>query len=329
MRLTWNCPRSVWTHLLAHSAQATFFHSPAWADVVRVNGMGEPQAMLAQWQDGRQALCVVGVRPVWGGLIRAARSGTAGGYGGLVANGPLSEYELRVLYRALWRRFGECGGLSNPFAQPPPNETGFRLHPAPPTLAVRLAPLSDLRQRYTLERLRAVTRYQKREVQLRVVRQPTADDWRQFMRLYEHETGIWRQQGRPLHLVRDARWFASLQQASGHQLRITVATVAGETVGMLVYAIQHRIATELYVVWDHAYAQYQVTTALKEASLAECHATGLRWFDLMPSGSLAGVEHFKVSFGAEPLPVWEFYHPSWASRSLSLIRPPREPAIAG
>jgi hypothetical protein len=154
-----------------------------------------------------------------------------------------------------------------------------------------------------------------------VVRQPCDDDWRAFLKLYELETGHWRSQGRPLHLVRDARWFAILQQHAGRQLRLIVASVAGEAAGMLVYAVQHRIATELYIVWDRRFSSHQVTTALKEACLAECFARGLRWLDFMPSGVLTGVERFKISFGAEPLPVWEFYHPSWATRGLRLFKP--------
>jgi hypothetical protein len=313
----------VWTHVVDRSPQATFFHSPAWADVVRSHGLGEPQTLLASWPDGRQAICVIGVRPAWRGLIRAARTGTAGGYGGLVATGPLTVLDQRRIYRALWQRFGECGGSSNPFAEPPPPDTGFTLQQAPPTLAIRLAPLPELRRRYHQDRQQAVARYQAAGVSLRHVEQPCPDDWQAFLRLYELETAFWHAQGRPLHLVRDAGWFASLQHHAARALRMVVATVDGVPAGILVYACQQRIATELYLVWDRQFRKAQVTTALKEACLAACHARGLQWLDFMPSGSLDGVARFKTSFGAEPLPIWEFAHPSWAARGLRLLKPPR------
>ena len=322
MRLSWDCPRSVWTSVLSHSPSATFFHSPEWADVVAANGLGQPRTLLAQWADGRQALCVLGIRPVWGGLVRAARSGT-GGHGGIVATGPLSDSERRLYFRSLWRRFPECGGSTNPFGEPMPAATGFMVTPAPPTMAVRLAPLAELRRRYHRERLRAVERYQQQGVALRVIPQPGPADWQAFYQLYEQEVEHWRELGRPMHLARDARWFQSLQSLAAKQLRLVVATVAGEVAGMLVYAGQHRVATELYMAWDRRFSQHQISTALKEACLIESHAHGYDYVDFMPSGGLTGVEHFKTSFGAEPLAISEFYHPSWPTRSLKVLRPQR------
>ncbi|MBC7544581.1 MAG: GNAT family N-acetyltransferase [Candidatus Sericytochromatia bacterium] len=325
MRLSWDCPRSVWSSLLDHSPQATFFHSPEWADIVAANGLGQPRTLFAQWADGRQALCVLGVRPVWGGFVRAARSGTGGGHGGLVANGPLAEGERRAVYQALWRRYGECGGSTNPFGEPVPAGTGFTVTPASPTLVVRLASLADLRAQYHRGRLRAVERYLKQGVQLRHVPQPSLADWAGFSQLYDQEVVYWQSQGRPMHLVRDARWFQSLHQHAAKQLRLIVATVAGETAGMLVYASQRRLVSELYLVWDRRFGNHQVSTALKEACLAECHAHGRQYVDFMPSGRLGGVEHFKASFGATPMPVSEFYHPSWRTRSLLALRPAPRP----
>jgi hypothetical protein len=319
MRLSWECPRSVWAHLVEHSPQATFFHSPAWADVVQANGLGETRTLLAQWRDGRQAICVLSLRPTWGGLLRTARSGVAGGYGGHVATTDLSDTERRSLYQALWQRCGDCGGSTNPFADSPPADSGFALHPAPPTYAIRLAPLEELRRHYHWERQQAVAHYRQYGVQVRVIRQLGEDDWRLFLQLHELETSIWRQHGPP----HDVRWFASLQRYANRPLRMILASAGGEPAGALIYAVQHRIATELYLAWDRRFRDHQVPTALKEACLADCFAQGQHWLDWLPAAGLPGAARFKSSFGAQPLPVWVYDHPAWPARGLHLLRPDR------
>jgi hypothetical protein len=327
MQLSWTDSPQSWAAIAKRSPRATFFHSPAWAEAVAAIGLATSQALLADLADGRQAAMISGIRPCWRGLVKAARSGMNGGYGGVIATGPLTPIEQRQMYKAFRQRFPETAGSANPFDDPPPADAGFTLLEATPTRIIRLAPLPELRQRYNRERKRAVARYQERGVQVAILRSPSATDRRTFYRLYQLEVDAWREQGRSLHLAHSEAWFEALFRAAPDQMRLAMATIDGMPVGGLIYADHGKIVSELYLAWDRAFADDQISTALKEACLADCADRGLSIIDFMSSGNLAGVDRFKQSFGAEPLPVWEFHHQSLATQVLSALRP--RIAVAG
>lgn len=310
MQLSWGCPRRVWSHVLDHSPQATFFHTPAWAATVQAAGLAVPYPLLARWSDGRMALGVLGVRPAWRGLSRRAGLGLAGGYGGLVATAPLGEAEQGQVYRALWQRFGDCTGFSNPFGAPPPAGTGFTLSPAAPTRAIRLVPSRDGPSGAAGPDARAADR--TAGVGLRLIEQPCPDDWAILGRLAAERAET--PDG-------PAGWFACLQRHGGTALKMVQATLAGRPVGMLVVAIQGRIATVLHLAWDRRHDGHGVTTALVEGGLDACQARGLQWLDLRPATGGGVSATLAAAFGAETLPIWTCHHAPWPLRGLRLLKP--------
>lgn len=319
MHVHWQCPRDIWQRLVDQCHTATIFHSPVWADAIVTSGLGQIETVYAEWPDGRQALLVVELQQLWKGLVTKATIGLNGGYGGIIANGPLSPSESDSLFDTLKRRYPECAGTTNPMAgEPAP--VGFTVVPAAPTRVLTLAPLDVLRQAYHQDRKQAVKRYHKHEVRVHIVTQPNAQDVREFYRLYQLEVASWRELGRNMQLELPEAWFKALFRSAAHHLRLAFATTAGETVGTAVYAVQGKQATELYLAWDRRFKAAQVSTALKEACLAEAHARGLAQMDFMASGDLDGVDRFKLSFGAVALPIWHYYQQTRRSSLLQGLK---------
>jgi hypothetical protein len=316
MQIRWQCDSSRWQAILEQVPAATIFHSPAWAETYARSGRGHYEVMHAEWSDGRQAIVPVGVRPIWQSLLQAAAVGIDGGYGGILATGRLDPDEVTALMRCLQRRFPEWTLATNPFDPPAPGTLPLTLTPTNATLAVPLAPLSELRHHYDRERRRAVRRYEAEGVRTEVVRRPQERDLRQFWQLYRQAADHWRRVGRPGAWVRDERWFEALWHCAGEQLTVVTAWVGQELAGAEILACQGRIATELFSVWDRRFARQQVSTALTEACLVESFARGCRYLDGMPSGELDGVDRFKASFGAVAQPIWLAHRQHWLSRAL-------------
>ncbi len=316
MEIRWECQASLWQETLDCVPQATFFHTPAWAHLFAVTHGGHVDVLHASWPDGRRAVMPVGVRPVWHGLRQAAVTGIDGGYGGLLATGPLSLAEERQLYRIVWRRFPDIALTSNPFAESAPLLSLAGTVSASHTYAVRLAPLPQLRRHYDKERQRAVRRYLDAGVQVRLIRRPDESDKRQFRRLYEQAAACWRLGPAGDRWTRDERWFQALWEQARRHLTLAVAAVDGAVAGMEILATQGRIATELMHVWDRRFAKQQVSTAIVEACLAFSHAQGCTYLDAVPSGPLDSLDYYKASFGAEALPIWTVSRMSPLSRAL-------------
>ena len=336
MQLDWNTDSDVWSSLSTWAPDATIFHTPGWAAAATEAGYGQAAVATARWPDSRQAVLICGVRRAWGGLVDVARSGVAGGYGGLITSDPLTDAEARAVYRAIAQRYPDFGGCSNPYAPPPPADADLRLSPGGDSLVLPLAPLDRLRLGYSQDRRRAVRRYQQRAVAVRLIGRPGLPERDLLRQLLLREAATERVQGDVARLWLQETWLDSLWRHLRGRLGMAVAQVDGELAGAALFVRHGRRGTGLCLAWDRRFAQDQVCTALVEACLADAHATGLTLWDFMPTGDRSGIDRFKQSFGAQPLPVWEYQRESVVGRSLHVAawmvraavrRPPVTPPV--
>lgn len=315
MQLHWQSSRDDWQAIVDRAASATIFHTPAWTELTCATTGWEARPLTISWSDGRQAVVPILAFPLWRGLSSAASVGVDG-YGGIIATGPLSEQEQATIYRAIRRRFRDCWMHTNPFDGPAPERVGHVWESVPPTRALRLAPLDQLRRHYHKERLRCVRRYQAHGVTVTWWPRLDADDRSLVARLYAAECERWQAEGRSTEGLRPPEWFTHLWRHLDDRLRMAVATVDGEIAGVELLIKHGRIATELLMVWDRRFAAQQVSTALAEACFTAAYVAGCEWIDAMPSGPLDGIDRYKASFGAEALPIGGYRQHSPLSKML-------------
>ncbi|MBC7543160.1 MAG: GNAT family N-acetyltransferase [Candidatus Sericytochromatia bacterium] len=313
MLIDWHCPAATWQNLLDRVPQATFFHTPAWAAGVEAAGGVRGTALHVRWPDGRQAVVPLAVRPIWGGWLQIASTALEGCYGGILADGPVSDAQQSALFLAMRRRFPDLRIYGNPFMAPPSPAIGLRPSEATQVRVFRLAPLETLRQGYRSSRRRDVRRYQTDGVGTTVLHRPDDRHLADFMRLYEHEIGHWAS----LEHAKDAAWFQRLWDQARTRLSLMTAHIGGESAGVALVARQGQVATQLVMAWDRRFAAHQVPTALMEACLEDAYAQGCQYLDVMSCAEQAGIEFFKASFGAEALPIWCDYRTSAVTAALT------------
>src|SRR4051794_15564139 len=83
--VTWAVSPEAWAEYLAHSAQATFFHSPGWYLTHAERGDYQLATARFEFPDGVTALLPMATTRRFRGLLRQAQSGVECGYGGLVS----------------------------------------------------------------------------------------------------------------------------------------------------------------------------------------------------------------------------------------------------
>jgi hypothetical protein len=328
MIIDWQCSPATWQAVLDQVPQATFFHSPAWAATVEAVGDVRCTAAHIRWPDGRQAIVPLAIRRIWGGMMRLASTSLEGCYGGVLANGPVSDEELSAVYRAIRRRYPDLRIYGNPFQPVPSPATGIRPSEATRVRVFALAPLGAMRQAYRPSRRGHVRRYQAEGVTTTLIPQPDATHLPLFMRLYAHETGFWASRDH----IKDEAWFRRLWARAHDHLTLVVARKGDEVAGVALDARQGDVVTQLCLAWDRRFVSQQIPTALMEGSLQESYAQGCRYLDVMSCAQQAGIDHFKASFGAAALPIWCDYRPSAVTTALmaakSLLKGRSTPTLA-
>jgi hypothetical protein len=317
LRLHWDNSHCAWQAFLDEIPSATFFHTPMWADTFAISGRGRYEILRIDWPDGRQAIVPIGIKRIWRRLIDAATVGIDGGYGGVLATGPVHPDEWDWLLRRLVRRYGDLTVTTNPFAAPWEGSPAETWQPVEPALAVPLAPLDQLRRAYSQDRRRVARRFRESGIRTTVHLRPSLAEWQVFCRLYQLSVGRWLKADRPVTWIRSNQWLEALWQVARERLILVIGHLGDRPVGAEVMACQGGIATELFAVWDPDMAGHHIGTGLTEVCLEIAFAKGCRLLDAMPSGELAGVARYKASFGAVPYPIRMTHHPHWLSRVLT------------
>ena len=307
VRICWDVPQGAWQRFFDRSPEAAPFHSPAWHVAWHACTGQEVTAVGMRFADGERAMIVLAHSRAYRGLLGLAQSGVGGGYGGLFGPRPLSERHVRLAYKALTRHFPDLRVESNPHQSWPGVPQDSRTHPTD-TLRVPLASREVMRLGYSKNRrrdARFVFEYAFDSGPASGNRLDT------FLALYHEAATHWL-------FDRPRRSDAFFRTLAGQwpNLSIHVASQQGDPAAARLVGWRGALAYDLAFVVAQRYRNGQAATAVTEEAFVHAFGMGADFFDLMPSGSLRGVGHFKESFGAKPVPVLEFESSSTLGRVL-------------
>jgi hypothetical protein len=314
---------AFWWAVARACPYATFFHTPLWQDLALGTFPDYRDATIgAVLPSGvRVVLPLLSVRRF--GPWHDLHSSAALCYGGPIADGPLTDAELRQVYRAAcrWRTL-RLQLTSNPLANAsdPP---GFSALPdythilrLDTDFATTFAGFSKNHQTHYRRGLR-------KGVQVRVA--TSLDAYRDYYQVYQDSLRRWHAQGTPLAGWEEPwRRFevgASLAQRHPEALKLWVAEADGKLIsgawvfywnGHAVY--WHGATLEAYFDW---YPSIVIHTEVIRDALER----GYKRYDFNPSGNLAGVTEFKRRFGAEQRPVMRW---TYGDAKFRLVRSARE-----
>jgi hypothetical protein len=128
----------------------------------------------------------------------------------------------------------------------------------------------------------------------------TLDEWRAYYRVYQDTLGRWGHEpdeGYPWKL------FQSMAELESPHVTLWIGRYDGAIVSgeLCLYAKQHVVSWHAATLKDYLrsdIAKVQIFHVIEDA-----YARGYRWFDFNPSAGLGGVQVFKESFNAKPLPA--------------------------
>lgn len=313
--------RDAWLAVAEASPDATFFHTPYWADIAEASGEWVDATVMGTLADGARVVYPLVARPrTRFGRLAAARSTFAGCYGGPIAERSLREGEAERLHHAASAR--HAAGLRvllTPEQSAGAVPAGFDAT----TDTTRVIDLSSgfdavLASFHSGQR-RAFRRGDSEGLTARPARD--AADHDAYERLYAETLRLRGEGQTSVYPPAVLRRMASLAAEHPELVLLWLVEHQGELV-MGTYGFRWR---DHVVMWHAATIGLRLpmasplVTLLGEMMRAMAEA-GVSRYDLNPSGGLTGVAEFKSRLGGEELPVRRLSrtHP-WATVALRAV----------
>ncbi len=289
-----------WQQIVDDCPWATFFHTPAWSEIlVTAFPRWRSEALVTDY-NGISILFPYLSYPLLG-TSRYVESLLPGVYGGLVATASLDNGKLPEI----WKSFLPQSNFivfGNPYMR-----QGFELGCLGPKVEIRRDFTLSLELNRDYEDLFRTFRKSYRQNIRRVPLDGVAihlttslEDIAEYFRVYRDALGRWGKRATgfyPLQLFQAM----AIHPEMGQKVRLWVARAGSEVVGGI-WVFHHN---KHAVYWHGAtltkYLSGYISHALVAAAIRDACDNGMRWFDFNPSGGHPGVELFKRGFGAHEL----------------------------
>jgi Acetyltransferase (GNAT) domain len=307
---------SEWEELAALCESATFFHTPAWANIVCEANPGYEVATWATRLANGTRL-IFPLVSTW----RESRSGARGyestplfAYGGPICDGPVDQADLgRVLEDALHSQ--KLQGYSmrligNPHFQLTLGKPFASRAGSTQVIDLRSG-LETIRSRYNKMQKRAVKTAERARVTIRAA--STLKDWETYYSLYQESVTRWGESATSSH---PWRLFDAMHRHQNDAVRLWLAEVDGEACAGAIVLYARSIACYWHGASTERHAKQMGSKLLHDRIIEDACARGLRTYDLLSSGNHEGVARFKASLGATSI---EFAHYDWRCPSLSRL----------
>ncbi len=297
--------RQEWSRVWRDSDYATFFHSPLWAELWERFGGAHTQSVPERihFGDGRQAVLPLCFESKFQGLLSRYVASPQATYGGWISDQPLELGHAELLLeRLLDREAGSLVWRMNPF-----DELAFQAGKrrglscrADYTHALKLAPgpgalLGGFKNGYRADIQKAL-----KAGRISIDLATQLDEWRAYHRVYQETLVRWghtTSEGYPWEV------FEILAKLDSPYVKLWLGRYDGAIVSgeLCLYAKRHVVSWHAATLSDYLrtnVAKVQIYHVIQDA----CER-GYHWFDFNPSAGLAGVQKFKESFDARPLPA--------------------------
>jgi hypothetical protein len=291
--------RDEWERVARACDHATFFHTPLWYELLRVQ-MGarfKPAARAITFSDGCAAVLVAGRDCRW--LRSMLHSSPAGTYGGWIGKKPLTPGHACLLAdliagnRAISWRENPFDPLAGHYDIPGAAEDFTHAY------CVDTPGVDPLRGASGGHR-RAVRQAREHGIAVRVG--GSMEDWRGHFDAYRSSLARW--SDRHLRIGSRYSWefFSALAKANSPHIKLWIAELHGKLLSSMVTFYWNRHA----VAWHGgAYAEsfhLRPNDLLLETFVHDAREKGYRHIDLNPSAGLANVAAFKDHLGAQRMP---------------------------
>lgn len=297
--------RAEWEATWRECHYATFFQSPAWAEVwERVSeGQTECTPERLTFPNGHRAILPLCFEHKYLGLLSRHVASPQATFGGWITRDALDLKQASVLLRhMLERRSRSLVWRMSPYDELTllaGKQLGLECR-RDYTHALNLeggapALLAGFKNGYRSDIKKAL-----KTQRISIEPATTLDEWRAYYRVYLETLGRWghtAEEGYPWKV------FQVLAELGSKDITLWLGRYDGAIVSgeVCMYSKRHVVSWHAATLRD--YLRTNVAKVQIYHVIADACSRGYRWFDFNPSAGLEGVQVFKESFGARPRPA--------------------------
>ena len=292
----------LWEQVVNECDYATFFHTPAWAQLI-TSVFPEFQIETRGFglDDGTVAIVPLVASVERNGVFSGDQSIYPGGYGGAVARRPLRQVEIdQIFLRLLDSRAAHIHVMGNPFSEYVLPECYERSGQFTQRLDLDLG-FEAILKNYS----DGLRRYTKKAAEQGIRAEPTEalHDFEDYYRVYEEALERW---GDKVLITFPHRLFEEIQRRRLRQVRLWVARSGSEVMAGVIVLCHKRCVIVWHAAMRARYAESRANCLVYSEAIRDACQQRYRWFDFSPSGGVEGVVGFKQRFGAVRVPFCSY-----------------------
>lgn len=298
MRVLDPAPPELWDRVCARCPYATFFHTRLWAEAMAA---AFPQLRIATraylFEDGTVAILpLMRYRAGLRGLLRGYESMFPGVYGGVIAEGTLSEEQVRAIYASLrgprtaWVRV-----FGNPYA--PWGIPGAFRPTVLFTQALRLSgEFKDIWRQFSRGNRSNIRKAMRSGLQVTLAE--SESDYVEYYAAYHDALRRWGERATSRYPF---AVFRALGRYDARCVRLWLVRKSGVVVGGILVLYHNRHAVYWHGAFVAAFFEYRPSNLVHAEAIRDACERGYEWYDFNPSGGHTGVVRFKQSFHPQTL----------------------------
>lgn len=321
MQILSNLNKDFWWDVAKNCEYATFFHTPIWHQLATQSN--------TDFSDGSVGFVLdSGVRVVLPTLIQnksgpfvSLLSTFEKCYGGIIADGSVSDGELEEIYGSVVNNFRTIrfDYLENPFAPKIKHGKDFKQEDNFTHIVTLNSDFDTIFSKFAKNQQTSYRKGLSLGVEVSVAKK--IDEYQTYFDVYEDSVRRWEERYGFVHAYNWALFenCHTLAQKYPDAIKLWLAKTDDTIIsGALVFYWGNHVIG-WHGVTHSDYFKYQPFTVLNTEIIRDCIEKGYKVFDFNPSGGFEGVIKFKESFGTEKTEISR-----WIYENDSLLDPLRK-----
>ncbi len=311
MKIINTLTKDFWDEVVSKSGNATFFHSPTWAEII---SQTYPEMRIAtkgiEFGDGTRAVFpLISVRTRLNGIFNTYYSMVPGVYGGIISDGRrLTTVELEMIFSRLkTRKFNHIIYVDNPFESYEIPESYQKREMFTHVLKLN-SDFEITKRNFSRGNKSNINKSKRRGVSIENAQ--TEADYKEYYEIYNDSLSRW---GDHTSSRYSFELFHNIYKINSPNIKLWLAKVDNKAIAGALVFYQNKHAVAWHGACLQSHFDFRPNNLLYAEIIRDVCEQGYKYFDFNPSGGHEGVVRFKESFGTKRL---NFQVHRWSSNSL-------------
>lgn len=295
--IAYDCPaqRSDWLETCVASQQATFFHTPYWAETF---SRCEIVTRHIRFNDGVSVILPLVYECAGKGLIKVYQSMPACTFGGWISKDTLTENHCRILLNHL-KKFRNLSFRENPYD----NILQQMTIDSSVNDFTYTIPIANGYHEFLKNSNYAHRKALKKGIDsgMKVIVAEDIKDWESYFQLYIKSVSRWKDRKIYSGTFYNEDFLKRIHKINISLRKLWLAIYDSKPIAGILCFYWNKHAVAWHGAADERFFNFRPNNLLYNTAIDDACQKGYNWFDCNPSGGISGVIQFKKNLGAKEI----------------------------